>query len=139
MFLLLKMIHFFCLLAGGAASIGNMVLLLQIERNPGPPPPMVPKAMGIIANMGLGALVLLWLTGILMVLLGPGAAGLGWAFHMKRLGAAAAMGLVLYMTMLRRRADASGKPPNLARMKALGRATFAAVSVAIIFAVLSFN
>ena len=139
MYELLKIIHFFCLLAGGAASIGNTVLMLQVERSGGPPPPMVPKAMGIIANMGLGAIILLWITGVLMILTGHNGAAPGALFYIKLLGAATVLGLVIWMTMLRTRAAAAGTPPPMAKMKLLSRIAFAGMSVAIIFAVLAFS
>lgn len=138
-FELLKIVHFFCLLAGGAASIGNTVLMLQVERSGGPPPPMVPKAMGIIANMGLGAIILLWITGVAMVLIGIDRAALDWMFYVKLAGAATVLGLVIWMTVLRSRAVAAGLPPPMARMKLLSRIAFAGLSVAIIFAVLAFG
>ncbi|WP_343080336.1 hypothetical protein [Ostreiculturibacter nitratireducens] len=138
MFAALKIVHLFCLLAGGAASIGNAVLMRRVARLGAPPPPIVPEVMGVLARMGLGAIVLLWITGVLMIAVGPGTLALGWEFYVKLLGAAVVLGIVSLMSMIRARAAAERRPPDPKRMRTLSRIAFAGTSTAIIFAVLAF-
>ena len=64
MFEVLKSIHLISLLLGGAASIGNAVLLKRVAAAGGPPPAMVADAMAALSKMGLGAIAILWLTGL---------------------------------------------------------------------------
>lgn len=112
MFEVLKAVHLLCLLAGGAASLGNAVLLKRVIAAGAPPPPMVAEAMQVLARMGLGAIVVLWLTGIpLAVMTGAFATG-GLLFSLKLLAATFVLGLVSLMAWLRGQIAAGKRPPN---------------------------
>jgi hypothetical protein len=139
MFELLKIIHMFCLLGGGAAMLGNAVLMRLVMRSGQPPAPMVGRAMEILGKLGLGAIIFFWLTGVPMaVMLGSFADG-GWAFWAKLVAAAAVLGLVPYMTWLNQRAKSGGPKPDPALMRRLAMLTRVLVGLAIILAVIAFD
>lgn len=139
MFELLKIIHMFCLLAGGAAMLGNAVLMRRVMASGQPPAPLVAKSMETIGKMGLGAIIVFWLTGVPMALmLGSFTTG-GWEFWAKLAAAAAVLGLVPYMSWLRAQASAGKRKPDPVLMGRLARLTRVLVGVAIILAVLAFG
>lgn len=139
MFEALKAVHLLCLLLGGAASIGNAVLFKRVMASGGPPPPMVADAMGVLGRMGLGAIVVLWLTGIpLAVMTGAFVAG-GPLFSLKMLVAALVLGVVSYMTWLRGQIVAGKRPPNMALISRMALVARWAVVLAVILAVIVFK
>lgn len=138
MLILLKIIHMFSLFAGGAAGIGNGLLLKKVMASKAPPP-MVTQTMGIIGKIGFGAVVLLWLSGLGMTFASLDIAALNWMFWVKMVGAAAALVPITMMTAMAQKAQRTGTPPDLMRMKSLASIARGGVAIAIIFGVLAFN
>ncbi len=66
MFETMKIVHMFALMGGGAAMIGNGILMAKVMRAGGPPPEMVATTMKTIGIIGLASVVLLWITGGVM-------------------------------------------------------------------------
>ena len=139
MLITLKIIHMLGLFAGGAAAIGNGLLLKKVIASGGPPPPMVAQTMGIIGKIGFAAIILLWLSGIGMLVLSYDTMAMGWTFWVKLVGATAVLVPVSMMTAIAVNAEKSGTPPDLARMKALSSIARGGVAIAIIFGVVAFN
>lgn len=137
MFETMKIIHMFALMGGGAAMIGNGILMMRVMKSGGPPPDMVAGTMKVLGMTGLASIVLLWLTGIVMSL-GEGYE-IGWEYALKLIGAAVVLGAVSMMSMAAARAEKAGTPPDLKRMKMLASVARGGVLVAIIFAVTAFN
>ena len=135
----LKSVHLLCLLLAGAASIGNGVLLRRVMASGAPADPLVAGAMGGLSKMGLGAILILWLTGVpLAIMTGAFAIG-GWAFSAKLGAATILLGLVPAMTYLRGQMVAGRRPhdPKLIyRMLSVVRLLIVA---AIVLAVVAFN
>lgn len=139
MFEALKAVHLLCLLLGGAASLGNAVLLKRVMAAGGPPPPMVADAMQVLAKMGLGAIIVFWATGIpLAVMTGAFATG-GPLFSLKLLLAAIVLVLVPLMTWLRLQMAAGKRPPNPALIGRLALIVRWLVVAAIVLAVWVFK
>lgn len=135
----LKTIHLLCLMLGGAASIGNAVLLKRVMAAGAPPPPMVADAMKVLGNMGLGAILVLWVTGVpLAVMTGAFADGGGF-FQLKLLAATAVLVIVPYMTWMRTQAAAGRRPMDAALMARLSMAVRWLVVLAIALAVVVFK
>ena len=135
----LKIIHVLCLMGGGAASIGNGLLMRRLLAEGGPPPAMVAATMRTLGKIGLGAIVVLWMTGIAMTAQGyDGGEGLGWAFYVKLAAATVVLGTVGGISILATRAERTGGMPDPARIKPLALAAFAGTVVAVIFAVIAF-
>lgn len=139
MLIILKIIHMFGLFAGGAAGIGNGLLLKKVMESGGPPPAMVAQTMGIIGKIGFAAIILLWLSGLGMTLMSYDASVLDWTFWVKLAGATAVLVPVSMMTAIAVKAEKSGTPPDLKRMKALSSIARGGVGIAIIFGVIAFN
>ncbi len=138
MFFALKIIHFFALLGGGAAAIGNGILMKRVIAHEGPPPPMVANAMGVIGKIGFASILLLWITGIAMLVMNAGT-NLTWLFYVKLVGAAAVLVPVTMMSIHSAGAQKSGSAPDLNYLKTMSKIARAGVGIAIIFAVLAFN
>jgi hypothetical protein len=136
---ILKTIHLLCLMLGGAASLGNAVLLKRVMAAGAPPPPMVAEAMKVLANMGLGAILVLWATGVpLAIMTGAFASG-GIYFSLKLLAATAVLVIVPLMTWMRMQAAAGRRPLNLALLSRLALVVRWLVVLAIALAVIVFN
>jgi hypothetical protein len=139
MLIVLKIIHMFGLFAGGAAGIGNGLLLKKVIDSKAPPPPMVAQTMGIIGKIGFAAVILLWLSGLGMSALSYEIGALDWTYWVKLLGATLVLVPVSMMTAIALKAERSGTPPDLQSMKRLSSIARAGVGIAIIFGVLAFN
>lgn len=139
MFVTLKIIHMFCLFAGGAASIGNMALIKRVAASGTAPTPMVREVMGVLGKMGFWAIVLLWITGLGMISITAGTLAVGWAFYAKLLAATVALGASSFLAWMRKQAAAGGTPPAIARVRTWVLTGLIAVSLAIVFAVIAFN
>ena len=59
MFELMKIVHFLALMGGGAAMIGNGLLMKKVMQAAGPPPDMVSATMKVIGMIGLVSILLL--------------------------------------------------------------------------------
>lgn len=139
MFEALKAVHLLCLLLGGAASLGNAVLLKRVMASGGPPPPMVADAMQVLAKMGLGAILVLWATGIPLAVMTDAFATGGPLFSLKVLLAAIVLVLVPLMTWLRMQMAAGKRPPNPALIGQLALIVRWLVVAAIVLAVWVFK
>lgn len=139
MLILLKIIHMFCIFVGGAAGIGNGLLLTKTLKSGQPPAPVVAQVMGLIGKMGFVAIVLLWLSGLGMIALTDAWATLGWAFWVKLLGATLVLVAASIMTAMGVRAEKTGVPPDLKTIKAVSKLAHVGLPLAIIFAVIAFS
>ncbi len=137
MLAILKIIHFFCLFGGGAASMGNGILMRKVMASGKPPEPLVADTMQRLGMIGLASIVLLWITGILMVLLYGAPAN--WTFYVKLLGAALVLGSVSLISLTAARARREGGAPDPLRMKLLSNLAAIGAAVAVIFAVIALN
>jgi len=139
MFEVLKSIHLICLLLGGAASIGNAVLLKRVVAAGGPPPAMVSDAMVALSKMGLGAIIILWLTGLPLAMMANAFDAFNWYFFAKLVAATLVLGILPYMAWYRQQVDGGKKPGNAALMRRLSGAARISTVLAIILAVIAFN
>jgi len=137
MFSFLMIIHMFSIMGGGASGIGNGILMARVARAGAPPPDYVRATMKTLGRIGLASIILLWLSGISMVLIG----GVAFTtyFAVKLIGAAAVLGAILTLTAHTAKAQKEGHPPDLALMKKIARVAQVGVVIAIIFAVLAFG
>jgi len=134
---LLMMVHMFSIMGGGAAGIGNGILMTKVMAGGGPPPDIVRGTMKALGRVGLFSILLLWASGITMVLVGQVA--FSTLFIIKLVGAAAVLGAVLALTAHTTKAEREKRPPNLKWMMKVARVSQLGVVVAVIFAVLAFN
>ena len=110
---LLKFFHYLALFLAGGLGIGAAVIQTAHRKAGTPPAPAVQTAMHILARLGLIAIIILWGTGIWLAYSLYGGMGIGWAFHVKLLGAT---GLLLAIAGLNfhlaRIAKSGGGIPN---------------------------
>ena len=139
MYEILKLVHIASLMAGSAVAIGNGILMVQIKRAGGPPPPVAAATLGQIGNLGLPAIILLWLTGIPMALMEHGTLALGWMFYTKLAGATLVLAASTMMFRLRQKAQAAGTPPPFDTMMSLAKLAWVGLGLAVVFAVLVFG
>ena len=139
MFETLKIIHMLALFGGGAAGIGNGILMARVMASGAPPDPIVADSMTKLGKTGLASVILLWVTGIWMYQMSYADAALGWEFWVKLIGATVLLVAIVSMSVLAARAAKSGQPPDRQRIKMLSRSTAAGAVVAVIFAVTTFN
>ena len=137
MFEAMKIIHILALMAGGAATIGNGLLMAQVARSGALAPKMVARVMRIFGMIGLVAILTLWASGAVMAPLAGH--GMGAEYAIKLIGATVVLVMVASMSFLAARAGKSGVPPNQKTMKRLASVSRLGLLVAIVFAVLAFN
>ncbi|MCE2517561.1 MAG: hypothetical protein J4F41_06975 [Alphaproteobacteria bacterium] len=108
----LKFFHYLALFLAGGLGVGNSVKAKAHMKAGQPPTPPVQATMMTLARLGLAAIIILWATGIALVYLVYGSFDLGWAFHMKLLGAT--LLLITIFTLNIHLADSAkkGTPPN---------------------------
>ena len=119
----LKFIHYLALFLAGGLGVANG-LLAKAHQAAGQPPALpVQQTMMTLARLGLVAVLLLWGTGIALGYLIYGGLAMGWAFHMKLLGATlllVAISFLNYHLTSRRKA---GVPPDQTVMKLIPMAS----------------
>lgn len=138
LFAILKIIHMFGLYVGGAAGIGNGLLMAKVMKSDQPPPPYVGQVMGMIGKMGFVAIVLLWITGIGMMMLNGGIASVGLTFWVKLVGATLVLAAASMMTLIGIKAEKAGTPPDLKKIKSISRLAHVGLPLAVFFAVIAF-
>ena len=140
MFITLKLLHMLALLLGGAATLGPIVLqrslALSGQTTPAPSTPLALRAFGIT---GLLAILILWITGLMMLSQGYDGASFGIWFAVKMLAATAILLAAITLNFLAARAARNGTPPNPAVFKPLTMLIRWALPIAIIGAVLTFS
>ncbi len=139
MLILLKIIHMFGLYVGGAAGIGNGLLLTKTLKSGQPPSPVVAQVMGLIGKMGFVAIILLWLSGLGMIAVNNAWSTLDWAFWVKLLGATLVLVAASIMTAMGVKAEKTGVPPDLKKIKAVSKLAHVGLPLAVIFAVVAFS
>jgi hypothetical protein len=113
----LKFIHYLALFLAGGLGIGGAIIQSSHLKAETPPAPPVQRAMRRLAWLSLIAVLLLWITGFGLAYLIYGGMNIGWAFHVKLLGATgllvANIGLNMHLTSISR----TGGTPNPRLMK----------------------
>ena len=137
MLITLKIIHFFCLFGGGAAMMGNGILMRKVMATGRSPDPMVAETMKRLGMIGLASIVLLWISGIVMLL--TSGATPERTFSAKLLAAVVVLVAVLMISMTAAKAEKANQPPDFSMMKKLSLSSSVGAALAVIFAVVAFN
>ena len=114
---LLKFFHYLGLFLAGGSGVANGVLAANHLKAGLPPAEPVQKAMMTMIRLGLAALVVLWVTGFALAYQIYGGMNLGWAFHVKLLGASGLLGILLLLNLHLSAAARKGTPPNARLMQ----------------------
>ena len=113
----LKFLHYLSLFLAGGLGVANAILFKNHQKAEMPPSPPVQKTMMTLARLGLVAIIILWVTGALLTYQIYGSFDLGWAFHMKLLGATVLLGALAFLNLHLTAQARSGNPPNPKVMK----------------------
>ena len=99
------------ILAGGL-GVANALLAKNHQKAEMPPAPPVQATMMTLARLGLLAIVILWATGIALTYQIYGSFALGWAFHLKLLGASLLLAIICFLNFHISTCAKKGVPPN---------------------------
>ena len=119
----LKFIHYLALFLAGGLGVANGLLAKAHQAASQPPAPPVQATMMKLARLGLVAVVLLWVTGIALGYLIYGSLSMGWAFHMKLVGATVLLGAVSFLNYHLTARRKAGIPPDQTVMKVIPMAS----------------
>ena len=115
--ILLKFFHYISLFLAGGLGVANAMLVKNHQKAAVPPALPVQKTMMTLARLGLVAIVVLWITGILLTHQIYGSFSLGWAFHLKLFGATVLLGVVSFLNFHLSNSAKHGNPPDPKVMK----------------------
>jgi uncharacterized membrane protein len=113
----LKFLHYLSLFLAGGLGVANAMLFKNHQKAEMLPSPPVQETMMTLARLGLAAIIILWATGVPLTYQVYGSFDLGWAFHLKLLGATVLLGAVAFLNLHLAAQARSGNPPNPKVMK----------------------
>jgi hypothetical protein len=134
---LIKFLHFFGLMLGAAAAIGNFAVARQVKLSRGAPPAQLLALRPFFARTALVAIILLWLTGLWLYFDAYSGVALGLAFHFKLGCAVLLLAAIVTVNVIVQR-SAAGKPPP-AWLPQLHAAARILLLLAVAFAVYVFD
>ena len=135
--LAVKFLHLLALMMGAAASIANLVLSVRSEKA-GENAPALLALRPIFSQIGLAAVLLIWITGVWLYAVRWDSAALGAMFTLKLIAAALLLLAILVINIAGARAARTGTPMPMAIQK-LGPATFVLTLIAVATAVWVFD
>jgi len=112
-----KFLHLISLFVAGGGGIGNAVIQSIYKKEGKIPEPHLAKSFRILAFISLIAVITMWVTGIILVILIYGSFNLGWSFHVKLLGATLILLTGLLMNLHLKKCSQKQIPPNQQVMK----------------------
>jgi len=113
----LKFIHYLALFLAGGLGVANGLLAKAHEKAGQPLALPVQQTMMKLARLGLVAVILLWITGFGLTHLVYGGFDIGWAFHIKLLGATVLLGTISFLNVYLISRNKAGMPPDPSVMK----------------------
>ena len=114
-----KFLHLFSLLLAGGGVIGTAVIQSIYKKEGKIPEPHLAKGFRILAFLSLLAIVIMWVTGIILTLVIYGSFSLGWAFHVKLLGATIILIISLTVNIHLKKSAQNQTPPDPNAMRYL--------------------
>ncbi len=137
--ILLKIIHFLSLAVGIGIGVSNMVIGVRLRRVQGETAQFVRATQGVLGQVALGAIILLWLTGIAM--------WVGWyqmradsAFLIKIVAVIILTAVSVDLNIRGARARrGQATPPSPAFVRRAGMISGLMSVIAVIFAVIAFG
>lgn len=114
-----KFLHLFSLLLAGGGVIGTAVIQSIYKKEGKIPEPHLAKGFRILAFLSLLAIVIMWVTGIILTLVIYGSFSLGWAFHVKLLGATIILIVSLTINIHLKKSAQNQTPPDPNAMRYL--------------------
>ena len=115
--IILKFIHYLALFLAGGLGVANGFLTKAHQKAGLPLALPVQQTMMNLAHLGLVAVVLLWVTGFGLTHLVYDGFAIGWAFHMKLLGATILLGTISFLNIHLISRSKAELPPDQSVMK----------------------
>ena len=112
-----KFLHLISLFIAGGGGIGNTVIQSIYKKEGKIPEPHLAKSFRVLAFISLIAVVVMWVTGIILAILIYGSFNLGWSFHVKLLGATLILITSLLINVHLKKCSQNQIPPNQKLMK----------------------
>ena len=110
--IVLKFLHYLALFLAGGLGVANGLLTKAHQKAGQLPALPVQQTMMKLAHLGLVAVVLLWVTGFGLTHLVYGGFAIGWAFHIKLLGATILLGAISFLNIHLTSRSKAGLPPD---------------------------
>ena len=112
-----KFLHLISLFIAGGGGIGNAVIQSIYKKEGKIPEPHLAKSFRVLAFISLIAVMVMWVTGIILAILIYGGFNLGWSFHVKLLGATLILLTSLLINVHLKKCSQNQIPPNQTLMK----------------------
>ena len=112
-----KFLHLISLFIAGGGGIGNAVIQSIYKKEGKIPEPHLAKSFRVLAFISLIAVIVMWVTGIILAILIYGSFNLGWSFHVKLLGATLILLTSLLINVHLKKCSQNQIPPNQTLMK----------------------
>ena len=115
--ILLKTLHYLAILFAGGVLVGGGLIQAVFTRANQVPDINVGKVLKILGYLGLGALIILWITGILLSSLLYGGFAINTAFTIKIIAAAFLLIISFIVNIHVYNSSKNNQPPNKSIMK----------------------
>ena len=112
-----KFLHLISLFIAGGGGIGNAVIQSIYKKEGKIPEPHLAKSFRVLAFISLIAVIVMWVTGIILAILIYGSFNLGWSFHVKLLGATLILLTSLLINVHLKKCSQNQIPTNQTLMK----------------------
>jgi uncharacterized membrane protein len=112
-----KFLHLISLFIAGGGGIGNAVIQSIYKKEGKIPEPHLAKSFRVLAFISLIAVIVMWVTGIILAILIYGGFNLGWPFHVKLFGATLILLTSLLVNVHLKKCSQNQIPPNQTLMK----------------------
>ena len=134
-----KFLHYLALFIAGGAGIGNSVIQSIYQKEGKVPEPHLARAFRVLVKLALISIIAIWVTGFIMVYSIYGSFNLGWAFHMKLLGATLLLMGVAYINFHLNNSFKNQLPPNTVLLKRVVSINRLSLVLILSGAILAFN
>ena len=137
--ILLKTFHYLAILFAGGVLVGGGLIQAVLARANQIPDVNISKVLKILGYLGLGALITLWITGILLSNIIYGGFAINSAFTIKIIGAAILLILSFVVNIHVYNSSKNNQPPSKSIMKFATMSGRGLIIVVLLCAAIAFN
>ena len=137
--ILLKTLHYLAILFAGGVLVGGGLIQAVFTRANQVPDINVGKVLKILGYLGLGALIILWITGILLSSILYGGFAINTAFTIKIIAAAFLLIISFIVNIHVYNSSKNNQPPNKSIMKIATMSGRGLIIVVLLAAAIAFS
>ena len=137
--IVLKTLHYLAILFAGGVLVGGGLIQAVFTRANQVPDINVSKVLKILGYLGLGALIILWITGIFLSNIIYGGFAINTAFTVKIIAAAFLLIMSFVVNIHVYNSSQNNKPPNKSIMKIATMSGRGLIIVVLVGAAIAFN